>query len=129
MDEDEKKQNAGVVRMPEPKSTERRLQDKLTATGIDEAQWKVIRVGREGRKGSVEIEATLPSAAAEKFIKLLTIKPFSPDKDTVTVGDGEVKFISDSQPKAPEKAGRLWADTERKKRSKPKTDRDPNLPA
>ena len=116
-----------TIKMPKPLSAEERLQAQLLAAGFSPDQIKINTVqtttdGQGSGTSEITMSLNLPHEAAERLIKLLTIKPFDPDKDTVTIGNGEAKLLSEDAIPETKPAVKLWTGNERSKRSKPKSD-------
>jgi hypothetical protein len=127
-----REESPATIKMPRPKNPEDRLRDEIAAAGLDPAKFQVSAVksylNDDGDQHlQLNLSLTLAPAEAEALIRFLTIKPFNPDKDTVSIGEAEAKLVSVTEIPEPKPAVKLWTGTERRKRSKPK-DAEPDLP-
>lgn len=124
-----KNRDRTTIKVPPPLSEAEKLQAKLVAAGVNTEHVKILAFRKNpdsDGNGKVQIEVAfyLPEHEADQFIKELTIKPFHPDKDTVSIGGGEAKLVSVEEIEVPETQPpvKLWSSKERGKRSKPKSD-------
>ncbi len=121
-----------IVKMPPPLGPAEHIQAAMAARGIGPDKFKIDAVERKpdaNGRDSLEytVRGNLPAEEARKLVKLLTVKPFGPDKDTVTIGNSEAKLVSVEELPETERSVKLWTGKERGKRSKPKGD-TPDFP-
>jgi hypothetical protein len=127
-----RKQRNDILKLPEPPTEAQLLQAQIDALDLplDEVQCKVVADPQTG--AVVETTITLTpkdphshiGQIAADWLKQLTIKPYTPEKDTVTVDGVEMQLVrvGDAIAKKP------WTKAERHRRSKPKPG-DPDLPS
>jgi hypothetical protein len=87
--------------------------------GIDPGKVQV-NITRGKSKGQAQVEVSIPPELQDQVIRRLGIKPFNPEKDSVTIGGIEVTLDIQEQ-------GNPWTNAESKRRSKPKSGK-PGLP-
>jgi hypothetical protein len=103
-----------ILKIPERLTPQQKLQAQIDAAGLS-GKFKIagVRPGNTAGEMEVEVQATLTGPEAENLLKLLTIKLFTPEKDSQTLLGREVKD---------------WSVEEIKKRSRTKGDGTPSLP-
>jgi hypothetical protein len=121
------REERSTIKIPPPLSDVERMQAVLEAKGFNPDQFKIRAVqkkpdGHGGGNLEIEMSLDVSQDEAERLIRMMTVKVFDPDKDTVSIGNSEVKLSSVKELPDTQLRVKPWTDKERGKRSKPKSD-------